>query len=605
MPISVPMGGTKKVIKASRTGDRVVATQGKDASLFDLSNISALKNPLKDSGSGVSAKYAIDLCQKAYQYVPIFRNTIEIMTEFSNAPMHFKGKDKKSVEFFTNWYKKINSYNLADQFFRELNRSTNIFLYKMEYKFSVKDIESPSDRFLVGKSIPVRYSLLDPSSIKCSGGSSWIGSSYFKILSRYEMERLKNPKTDAEKNLLRTFSDSERKAISQGGKEICVELSDEKLIAIFGKKQDYEPLSTPMFFPVLSDINLKLEFKKADLAISKTTDYLILLLTMGAKKADGGTDPKMLQAMQELFANESVGRVLIADYTTKGEFLIPDLNQILGKGKYEAVNQDIAQGMMNIFFENDQKFSNSLIKIKVFMERLRESRRIFKDNFLIPEMERLAKELGLKEVPTPVFEKVDLEDTSQLLRAYTRLAEIGFLTPEEFFDITESGIFPEFEDSKKSQEELVKLREKGMYTPFSSSGGEAGRPSGTSSPKATSVPEKLNTSPSVKNTQQKSEAFKFSEIEKVHQKVNILIPLAESEFKNHFGLKRLSRAKKDEAFKFVESVVIHEKPSKWKVAIKAHVAGNIPIETPDEILEISDTHELPLFQSAILFHSIK
>ena len=55
-----------------------------------------------------------------------------------------------------------------------------------------------------------------------------------------------------------------------------------------------------------------------------------------------------LEAMQKLFENESIGRVLIADYTTKAEFVIPDIASLLDPKKYEVIDRDINIGLNNI-----------------------------------------------------------------------------------------------------------------------------------------------------------------------------------------------------------------------------------------------------------------
>ena len=67
--------------------------------------------------------------------------------------------------------------------------------------------------------------------------------------------------------------------------------------------------------------------------------------------------------MQKIFDNESVGRVLIADYTTKAQFVIPDIANLLDPKKYAVVNEDIKQGLNHILV-GDEKFANSNIKVK-------------------------------------------------------------------------------------------------------------------------------------------------------------------------------------------------------------------------------------------------
>ena len=151
---------------------------------------------------------------------------------------------------------------------------------------------------------------------------------------------------------------------------VTIPLNTDKLIAVFYKKQDYEPFAVPMGYPVLEDINWKQEMKQMDMAVARTTNQAILLVTMGSKPEDGGVNQKNLMAMQKLFENESVGRVLISDYTTDAKFVIPDIANILDSKKYEVVNQDIQMGLNNILL-SDEKFANTSIKVQVFMERLK------------------------------------------------------------------------------------------------------------------------------------------------------------------------------------------------------------------------------------------
>ena len=103
----------------------------------------------------------------------------------------------------------------------------------------------------------------------------------------------------------------------------------------FYKKQDYEPFAVPMGYPILEDLNAKSELKKMDLAISRTMQQAILLVTMGTEPEKGGINHENLKKMQSLFGNESVGRVLIADYTTKAEFAeVKDSRTIPGELTY-------------------------------------------------------------------------------------------------------------------------------------------------------------------------------------------------------------------------------------------------------------------------------
>ena len=86
---------------------------------------------------------------------------------------------------------------------------------------------------------------------------------------------------------------------------VIIPLDVNKIIAVFYKKQDYEPFAIPFGFPVLDDVNWKMELKKVDQAITRTIENVILLVTMGNTPDKGGINPNNLRAMQTLFQNES------------------------------------------------------------------------------------------------------------------------------------------------------------------------------------------------------------------------------------------------------------------------------------------------------------
>ena len=76
--------------------------------------------PYNYASDGVNVREAIELCQKAYANVAIFRNAIDIMSEFANTEIFLEGGTQKSRDFFYDWLKKINIWNLKDQYFREI-----------------------------------------------------------------------------------------------------------------------------------------------------------------------------------------------------------------------------------------------------------------------------------------------------------------------------------------------------------------------------------------------------------------------------------------------------------------------------------------------------
>ena len=70
--------------------------------------------PFEPGSSGVSIQDAIELCQKAYANIAIFRNAIDIMAEFANSAIHLEGGTEPARQFIDRWLSKVKIWNLKD-----------------------------------------------------------------------------------------------------------------------------------------------------------------------------------------------------------------------------------------------------------------------------------------------------------------------------------------------------------------------------------------------------------------------------------------------------------------------------------------------------------
>ena len=592
--------------------------------------------PYDYGADGVNVRDAIELCQKAYANVAIFRNAIDIMAEFSNSPIYLEGENEKSKTFIENWMKKVGIWKLKDQYFREYYRSGNVFLYRVDGKFNNEDLIRlnyvyASETLKPGE-IPVKYILMNPFDIVAEKATAFKSGVYKKVLSDYELERLRDPKTEEDRKVFDSLDPEVKKKIKQGSFNrdgLQIELDPSKLIYSFYKKQDYEPFAIPFGFPVLEDINWKLELKKIDQAICRTVENVILLITMGAEPDKGGVNPNNLKAMQELFKNESVGRALIADYTTKAQFVIPDLNKVVGSEKYKIVNEDIKEGLQNIIV-GSEKYSNTQVKAEIFLERLKESRNAFLNDFLQPQIKEVCKNMGLKNYPVAKFEEIDIKDEVQFHRVITRLLEIGILTPEQGIQSMQTGLYPNPKDLSKVQEDYIQKRGQGFYNPLvggipmiESVQSEKDRDLSEkqfeqqqSEKTATQKTETKNNTPKAPGRPngttdiplQASDAFDKKNIQQTIYHIEDLQNYAQANFKKHKNLKQINDNQKDLIFKLCESVVCSKNKNQWKKTLLSCIKDINKIEKLDtmkEVLEIAAEHELTDYPSAILYHSSK
>ena len=347
-------------------------------------------------------------------------------------------------------------FALQDRFYREYFRSGNIFLYRFEGKLPKEELKKVASAYganlslLTEGRLPTRYVFLNPADIRMTGTASFYKARYSKVLSPYEIQRIKNPLTE-EDHTIRESLDKEtlKKIDSSNSKKITLPLDTDRLVSVFYKKQDYEPFAVPMGFPVLADLSFKDELKKMDMAIARTMQQAILLVTMGTDPDKGGVNQKNLMSMQKLFENQSVGRVLIADYTTKAEFVVPKIAELMSPQKYQVFNEDINMGLNNILV-GGEKFANQSGKVEVFLARLQAARETFLNSFLIPEMKRLAKSMGFRSCPEPRLSEISLKDDTLKDKVYTRLYELGVLSQEELVEALQSSRLPRKRDSVES-----------------------------------------------------------------------------------------------------------------------------------------------------------
>lgn len=554
-------------------------------------NISAGMLPWEAGGNGyTSISTAILLCQRAYANVAIFRNAIESAVEFSNSPIHFKSDNATVVNYFNSWANKIGIYGLKDQWFRERYRSGNNYVYRFmgrmdESKYGqMKTVFGAKSPY-----IPIRYTILNPAQVYLTSGVV-NGTNFVKALSSYEVMRLRNPKTPEDKIVFDSLPEDVQKQIMKGDARngIFIPLDPSRLITNFYKKQDYEPMGIPMGFPLLNDLEHKLELKKMDMSLSRTIEHVLLLVTTGEKAEEwggGGINPQNVANLQNIFRNQTLGRVLVADYTTKAEWKIPDIAAILGPEKFIQVEKDIREGLQSVFV-GDDKFANASMKAKIYTERMKEGQRVFITEFLLPEVRMICEAMNFRDVPEIEFEPVDLDDTSQRERVILRLAEIGILTPDEVFTALESGILPDKNSNIKNQVEYKKSRENDLFVPLiggakeeKQDGGE-GRPGGSGTKKTAVKPGKIGVTKAAEKIVSAKELARLSvKADRLKEKI------IETFCKKH-KLKEAPSSMVDIATSLAKSIMANEPDDKWDSSLTQYLKS--PKEINPDAAELID-----------------
>ena len=462
--------------------------------------------------------------------------------------------------------------------------------------------------------------MLNPADIVANGSITFSEYQYFKVLTPFEVARLKKPTSEHEKELYNSMPEEARVSIKNSpavsNSTPIIPLETEKLHVVFAGKQDYEPMAIPSGFSVLDDLNKKMELKKIDQAIARSIENVVLLVTMGAEPDKGGVNHKALSAMQNIFQNQSVGRVLVSDYTTKAEFVIPDLKKVMGAEKYQVLDQDIKDGLQNILI-GDSKYSQGELKMQVFLEKLQLARNLFLKEFLQPEIKRLCKDIGMKNFPKAKMIEVGQNKDDETKKIAIRMMELGVMTPEQGMDLIDTGDFPKSKDLQAAQKTFKQSREDGHYLPLVNSinlyqqDGDINDKS-TDSNTADEGRDNVvkNPSPSGGRPVGVSNSTHYSKanIIEVTKMVTEFEKRAVKEFSKKFDIKRLNKDKKDLVSRVCDSIVVAKESESWDSEL-SNVLGDLEqmnnLEINSEVLDFGAKHQLDDLSAAILYHSTK
>lgn len=623
-------------ISASTSSGGQTSTRGNSASSIvrtgRFANIESGVAPFA-FGGGAGSKYSsnismqdvIMLCQKAYWNVPIFRNTIDLMTEFAMSPIYFTGGNKESKDFFDVWAKKIDLWQLSEMFFREYFRSGNVFIYKLYGNYSRDQLVKLKDANIAtaATTVPIKYIILNPCDINVLASSNFANPTYTKVLNKFELGALMRPQTREDEQMANAIPELKSLIKNKNAQSIVINLDDNRLVTVFYKKQDYEPLAVPLGFPVLDDINWKLELKRIDMAISRTVQQVVLLVTQGDKEMGPPTE-KNQKILREIFENGSVGRTLIADYTTNVDFKIPQIGDILDPKKYEVVDRDIRYGLNNVLF-GDEKFSNTSVKLDVFFKRIEYSRQEFMTRFVNRQIEQISKEMRFKSVPKANWRNLNMKDNSAVLsRVYTRLLELGAITPQEAIEAIRDNRLPNSEDLISNQEEYKKQKDAGMFVPLlnnnpamleiaktksTEAAKEAkltGKPTGRP-PGASGTPKSPSKSAPIGKKTVASYQFSIASIPATLKERDNLCVLVGSELCKKYKVKKLNASQKQIAEDLADLIVGSELKADWEKKIKQYIDNPVSNvsenEVAKDIFDIASYHGVTDKEAAILFHS--
>lgn len=577
--------------------------------------------------NGVGLQWMANLCMLAYYNVPSVTATINLQKDFSRSKILFQGGNEQSRRFYQAWFKKINGWNLQNQFFINYYGPANVPILRLNSSFQKDELLNKTSTLYAKyakqngveltaekvKGISVKYWFLNPALLYINSAFSYYNPTYSLMISANDLKALQNPLSKSDKDWVKNLDIDLKelaKTSSGFGGNVLIPLTPENFMIIFNNKMDYQPYAVSPLFPVLSDIDAKISLKKMDSMIALWVQQAILHVQMGDLEKKIAPSPAQIQGMQQMLAVGTVGKSIVTDNLTKIEFKIPKVGDILDPKKYDQLNSDIAQGLNNVLFGADQKFADAQIKIQIFLSRLKDGRQTFLNDFLIPEMERIGEILNFKSIPTPVFEDADFKDDVNFGRIAAQLMQLGILTPEGGITALQTGRLPSKDENIEQQREYRDLKEnEELFSPIimqkdenidETAGKPKGRPTGTKN-----ISQKPRKTGKIGKNAAADYQFDAAKILKYYSAAENLEKNIISYIKEKVGRKKLTKEQLELVPLAAEIIISNEEPENWDESVKKYVDRPVGenFARLSLIDEIATEHNKSIYESAIYFAS--
>ncbi len=300
--------------------------------------------------------------------------------------------------------------------------------------------------------LPIAYTVLNPTLVNVEGNLLFDKVNVTLTPPKELADLLKKPGselTQEEKDLIKALPSDLKSAAEKGGDFLL----DSRLVGqITYRKQPYERYARPRSTRVFDTIEYKTALKNADLSTLDGISNYILKVTIGNDEYPV-TSQKELEAVSQLFNTSSKSFDVVWNHTLEIEKIVsPEIDKILGVGKYEQVNNDLTTGLSISRALIDGKGGMNAAEvdllIKGLMEEINYARRQV-TRWIYREYQQIAEAMGFDRFPKVRWDDGVLLDTilhmntlaslvdRRMLSYRTSLESLGFDYPNELRNMEE------------------------------------------------------------------------------------------------------------------------------------------------------------------------
>lgn len=419
---------------------------------------------------------------KYYYTDPLVGASTNILANLAKRGFENDIDDANIKQFYDSWTFDVDFDELLDWIFLDFFKVGHVSTYKVLAKYepkvsylsSIPGKKTKTSKTATGKEsgakkniwskghLPVSYTVLNPLLVNINGSLLFDKTSVSLTPPPELTELLKKTGSDLtedEKALIKALP-SDLKAAAQKGGEFKL---DPRLVGqITYRKPPYERYARPKTLKVFDTIEYKNALKQADLSTLDGITNYILKITIGNDEHPVVNQTE-LEAVAQLFNTPSKSFDIVWNHTLQIEKIVsPEIDKILGKGKYEQVNNDMTTGLAItraiLDGGSDVNTAEVDLLVKGLMEEVNYARRQV-TRWIYREYQQIAEAMNFDRFPRVRWDNGILMDTILYMNTLSAMVDRRMLS---YRTALESLNF-DYPNELKNMEEEVPLVESGLF----------------------------------------------------------------------------------------------------------------------------------------------
>jgi hypothetical protein len=404
-------------------------------------------------------------CMGGYQKVPVIKQVIDLMGDFTGQGIRLVHEDETIQSFYREWFLRVNGPERTERIANILYRCGNVIIKRADAKLNpvavqqwkkssaatsdTTDLDHEDDVIPSSNIVPYRYTILNPLIVEVLGEhvAAFTGKVHYvlKMPSTF-YNTLSLPLTSFDPSLLTQGMPRDLQQAMDNNEKYLL-LDSDKLICLFYKKDDWDVWAYPMLYSLLDEIILLQKMKQADMTALDGVISHIRVWKLGSMEHKIFPTNAAITKLSDILLNHLAGGAmdLVWGPDLEIDSTSTDIANFLGSEKYEFCMNTIhgGLGIPAAIGRTKGSMTDNFMSIRVLIERLMYGRRVI-TQFWLDEIKRVQQAMGFKSPAKIMYDNMVLNDETAEKALWIQLLDRNVISVEAIQE--RFGRIPEIEN---------------------------------------------------------------------------------------------------------------------------------------------------------------